>query len=83
VPHAPCFAFPTTGPKLEGARGGNGLCVFLGLNMPCRLPLLPTADREDCAVDDLSRKTRLPPPALLMVLVGDSEKVAFGPGNAG
>lgn len=37
-------------------RGGKGLEGAFG-----RAPLLPTAEREDLAVDDFKRKTRLPP----------------------
>jgi hypothetical protein len=52
------FAAAATARLAVGAEsGGNGL-VLLVLE---RLPARPTAEREDCAVDDLRRRTRFPP----------------------
>lgn len=57
-------------------RGGNG---FEGADG--RAPLLPTAERDDCAVDDFKRNTRLPP---VLTVLGDMPgRRPPGPGRAG
>lgn len=56
--------------------GGNGLLEVLD-----RLPARPTAEREDCAVDDFRRSTRFPPDP---VVPDDSPGIVpLGPGRAG
>lgn len=62
-------------PPVEAERGGNGL-----LEEAFR----PTAEREDCAVDDFNRNTRFPPaPAPLTVLGDMPGRTPLGPGSAG
>jgi hypothetical protein len=68
---------------VEAERGGKGL-VDEDEDVETTEPLLPTADREDCAVDDLSRRTRFPPPPLPFTVPGDMPGIwPPGPGNAG
>lgn len=57
--------------------GGKGL-VLLVLD---KLPARPTAEREDCAVDDLRRRTRFPPDPV--VLDDKPGRMPGGPGKAG
>ena len=62
-------------------RGGNGL---LEEAEEGRAPLRPTADREDWAVDDFKRSTRLPPAPLPFTVDGDMPgRSPPGPGRAG
>lgn len=76
-PHVPAdFDFDVfDGP----ASGGNGLLESFPLLK--RLPLRPTADCEDCAVEDFSLSTRFPlAPA---PLVGARDVMPLGAGRAG
>lgn len=58
--------------------GGNGFVLLLALE---RLPARPTAERDDCAVDDLRRRTRFPPEP---VVPDESPgRMPGGPGKAG
>lgn len=67
--------------RAEEPRGGNGLAEELD---PGSAPVLPTADREDCAVDDFKRRTRLPPEPLPLTVLGDIPgRMPLGPGKAG
>lgn len=62
-------------------RGGKGLEEEAE---PGNAPLLPTADREDRAVDDFRRRTRLPPTPLPLTVLGDIPgRIPLGPGKAG
>src|SRR2546423_542463 len=66
-------------------RAGKGL---LGPPAASALPQLPcreTADRDDCAVDDLSRRTRLPEVVGSLLVVFDARpgKIPAGPGKDG
>ena len=62
-------------------RGGKGL---LEDEPEGRAPLLPTAEREDWAVEDFSRRTRLPPAPLPFTVLGDMPgRTPPGPGRAG
>jgi hypothetical protein len=68
---------------VEAERGGKGL-VEDDEDVETIEPLLPTADREDCAVDDLSRRTRFPPTPLPFTVPGDMPGIwPPGPGKAG
>ena len=49
-------------------RGGKGLEEEAE---PGNAPLLPNADREDCAVDDFRRRRRFPPSPLPLMVLGD------------
>lgn len=60
------------------ANGGNGLDDD---DDEERLPVRPTAEREDCAVEDFRRRTRLPPaPVVVEDMPG---RIPLGPGRAG
>lgn len=62
-------------------RGGKGLEEEAE---PGIAPLLPTAEREDGAVDDFRRRTRLPPTPLPLTVLGDMPgRIPLGPGSAG
>lgn len=62
-------------------RGGNGLLEDAEEG---RAPVRPTADREDWAVDDFKRSTRLPPAPLPFTVDGDMPgRSPPGPGRAG
>lgn len=63
---------------VEAERGGK---AFADEDEDGRAPLLPTADREDWAVDDFNRKTREPP--VLTVLGDIPGRRPPGPGRAG
>ena len=60
----------------EAERGGNRVADDEG-----RAPLRPTAERDDCAVDDFRRSTRLPP---VLTVPGDTAgNIPPEPGRAG
>lgn len=62
----------------EAERGGKAVA---DVDEDGRAPLLPTAEREDWAVDDFSRKTREPP---VLTVLGDMPgSMPPGPGRAG
>lgn len=62
-------------------RGGNGLD---DAEEEGRAPFLPTAEREDWAVEDFNRRTRLPPAPLSLTVLGDMPgRRPPGPGRAG
>lgn len=58
------------GAEVEAESGGKGFP--------------PTAERDDCAVDDFSRSTRFPPAPAPLTVPGDSPgRTPLGPGSAG
>jgi hypothetical protein len=68
---------------VEEERGGKGL-VDEDEDVETIEPLLPTTEREDCAVDDLSRRTRFPPTPLPFTVPDDMPGIwPPGPGRAG
>lgn len=79
-PHAAAEAVPR-GEGREEERGGKGLADDEDD------PLLPAAAREDCAVEDFRRSTRLPPVPpvpLVFTVPGDIPgMLPPGPGRAG
>lgn len=67
--------------EVEEERGGKGLDED---DEPGKAPLLPTAEREDWAVDDFKRRTRLPPNPLPFTVPGFMPgRIPLGPGKAG
>lgn len=62
----------------EAERGGK---AFVDVADDGKAPLLPTADRDDWAVDDFKRNTREPP--VLTVLADMPGRRPPGPGRAG
>lgn len=90
VPHAVevFLRAPGRGADDDGEeRGGNGLLEDADAEAEAeegRAPLLPTAERDDCAVDDFNRRTRLPPAPLSFMVFGDMPgSRPPGPGRAG
>lgn len=85
VPHAVVVLFRAAGRAEDDdtdERGGNGL--LKDETEEGRAPLRPTAEREDCAVDDFKRSTRLPPAPLPFTVSGDMPgRSPPGPGRAG
>jgi hypothetical protein len=74
------FASPEAPPS-----AGKGLLGAPATNALPQLPCLETAERDDCAVEDLRRSTRRPEvPAPLPVVFDDRPgKIPAGPGNDG
>ena len=86
VPHAVVAALLRDAARDEEGdaeeSGGNGLLEDAAEEG--RAPLLPTAERDDWAVDDFKRSTRLPPAPLPFTVLGDMPGSSPpGPGSAG
>lgn len=84
VPHAVVALLRAAGREEDEdaeERGGNAVADEAEEGSA---PLRPTADREDCAVDDFKRSTRFPPAPLPLTVSGDMPgSNPPGPGRAG